>query len=489
MQKQQVLDTIKKNELINYGDGIVVGISGGYDSVCLLHILFSISSELNLKLYPVHINHMLRGEEALRDENFVKNFCSSIGIDLHVKKIDVAKKSLQDKISIEEAGRNARYEVFNSVAEKMSAAKIAVAHSRNDQAETILMRIIRGTGLEGLKGMEYKRDNIIRPLLDIDRTQIESYVNENGLEAITDSSNLHTDYFRNRIRLNVLPEINKAARIDITENLLRLSKIVVADDDFLRYNAELYYEKAIIAEGFGYVELDLAELARMHQAIKGRVLRMAILSSCGSITGLGYVHIEKLLSLIENGRTGARVDIPLGMMAIKSYTSIIIRRQVAEKHQNFEHKLKIPGKTDLDIKTANITTQIINFETNASCYEFINKSEAAYTKFIDFGKLGNGKYLDIVVRNRRDGDTFKPLNSNGTKKLKEYFIDNKIPREERNDFPLIAINKEIIWIIGNKTSDNYKVTDNTNSVLMITYAYNKNVEVKENSVTIIKGDK
>jgi len=473
MLKQQVLDTIKKNALINYGDGIVVGISGGYDSVCLLHILFSISSELNIKLYPVHINHMLRGEEALRDENFVKNFCSSLGLDVHVEKINVAKKALNDKISIEEAGRNARYDVFNSVLKEKSATKIAVAHSRNDQAETILMRIFRGTGLEGLKGIEYKRDNIIRPLLDADRSQIENYVNENGLEAITDSSNLHTDYFRNRIRLNVLPEINSAARTDITENLLRLSKIVVTDEEFLRYNAEIYYEKSIINKNFGYVELDLAELKKMHQAMSGRVLRMAIFDACGSINGLGYVHIEKLLWLIEDGHTGARVDIPLGMMATKSYASIIIRRRGTEKHQSFEHILIVPGKTNVYSIEATITTQIINFEANVNCYEFINKNKDVYTKFIDFGIIDKEKDFDIVVRNRRDGDIFKPIKSNGTKKLKEYFIDKKIPREERDKIPLIAINKEIIWIIGNKTSDNYKVTDNTNSVLMITFANNK----------------
>ncbi|MHB8062846.1 MAG: tRNA lysidine(34) synthetase TilS, partial [Ruminiclostridium sp.] len=174
-----------------------------------------------------------------------------------------------------------------------------------------------------------------------------------------------------------------------------------------------------------------------------------------------------------NGQTGARIDIPLGMMAVKAYNSIIFRKQVAEKHQSFEYKLKIPGNTDIEIITAAITTQKINFETIAGCNEFINKNKDVYTKFFDFGKLDKEKASDLVVRNRRDGDIFKPLNSNGTKKLKEYFIDNKIPREQRSDIPLIAINKEIIWIIGNKTSDNYKVTDNTNSVLMITFAYNK----------------
>ena len=472
MLKQLVLDTIEKNHLINNGDSIVVGISGGYDSVCLLHILFSLSFELNLKLYPVHINHMLRGDEALRDENFVKGFCASIGLDLHVEKIDIAKKARIDKISIEEAGRNARYEVFNSVLKEKAATNIAVAHSRNDQAETVLMRIFRGTGLEGLKGMEYKRDNIIRPLLDADRAQIEDYVNINGLEAITDSSNLHTDYFRNRIRLNVLPEINSAARTDITENLLRLSKIVVADEDFLRYNAELSFEKCILSQKDFFIELDLALLSKMHQAIQGRVLRMAIFKSCGSLNGIGFVHIEKLIALIENGRTGARVDIPHGMLAVKSYKSIIIRKQTAEQFHSFEYKLEIPGKTIINNINAIITTKLMNFEKKADCLELITKNKDIYTKFVDYGKL-NGNNFDIVVRNRRDGDIFKPLNSNGTKKLKEYFIDIKIQREERNEIPLLAINKEIIWIIGNKTSDNYKVTDNTNSVLKITFEHKK----------------
>lgn len=468
---KQVLDTIKKNNLISYGDGIVVGISGGYDSVCLLHILYCISEEFNLKLYPVHINHMLRGMEALRDENFVKDLCTSLGLCLHIERIDVANKAKINKISIEEAGRNARYEVFNKVALEKSASKIAVAHSRNDQAETILMRIFRGTGLEGLKGIEYKRDNIIRPLLDIDRKQIENYVNEKGLKAITDSSNLHTDYFRNRIRLNVLPEINNAARIDVTENLIRLSKIVVTDEDFLRYNAEIAYKNACINKSSESVELDLAELMKMHQAMVGRVLRIAILNCCGSIDGIGFVHIDKLLWLIRDGQTGSRIDIPHGMMAIKSYSSIIIKKQGEEKELNFEYKLKIPGQTEINAIDAIITTQIFNFDSNASCIDFVNKNKDIYTKFFDFGKIKFANKLDIVVRNRRDGDIFKPINSNGTKKLKEYFIDRKIARENRNKFPLIAINKEIIWIIGNKTSDNYKVTENTNSVLMIFFKY------------------
>ncbi len=463
---KQVLDTINKNDLIKYGEGIVVGISGGYDSVCLLHILHYISNDLDLRLYPVHINHMLRGLEATRDEEFVNDFCQSLGLSLHIKRVDIAQKAKNEKISIEEAGRNARYEEFNRVAAENSATKIAVAHSKNDQAETILMRIFRGTGLEGLKGIEYKRDNIIRPLLDIDREQIESYVNENGLEAVTDSSNMHTDYFRNRIRLKVLPEINNAARIDITENLLRLSKIVVTDEDFLRYNAEIAYQKSCIKKDINSVELNLSELIEMHPAILGRVIRIAILNSCGSIIGIGFNHIDKLMWLVREGQTGSRIDIPHGMVAVKSYSSILIKKQEEEKEEYFEYKLIIPGRTVLNDIEA-VVAQVINFDTNESCRKFVNENKGVYTEFFDLKNFESETILDIVVRNRRDGDIFKPLNSNGTKKLKEYFIDKKINREQRSKFPLIAKNKEIIWIIGNKTSDKYKVTDNTKSVLMI----------------------
>ncbi|MDF2986467.1 MAG: tRNA(Ile)-lysidine synthetase [Eubacterium sp.] len=473
MLKQQVLDTIKKYELINYGDGIVVGISGGYDSVCLLHILYSISEVFCLKLYPVHINHMLRGEEALRDENFVKALCASLGLEAVVKRIDIAERARTEKISLEEAGRDARYEEFERVIKETGADKIAVAHSKNDQVETLLMRIFRGTGPEGLKGIEYRRGNIIRPLLEADRVQIEHYVTENGLEAITDSSNLHTDYFRNRIRLQVIPQINSAVGSDITENLLRLSKIVVADEDYLRYNSELYYQNALLKKGKAYAELDLKQLCKMHQAICSRVLRMAFTDACKSVTGLEFVHIEKLLQLIANGRTGARLDLPLELMAQRSYNSLIIKKQGEETAEKFEYRLKVTGDTDIEIKNGIIKTNVLNFGTIEECKEFIKDRKSSDTAFFDFEKLQE-KYklkndLQLVVRNRLDGDIFKPLKSNGTKKLKEYFIDNKIPKNDRNKLPLIAINKEIIWIIGNKTSDNYKVTDNTKSVLMITF--------------------
>ncbi len=473
MLKQHVLNTIKKYGLINYGDGIVVGISGGYDSVCLLHILSSISEEFSLKLYPVHINHMLRGQEALRDESFVRTFCSSLGLEAIVERIDIAKKAADEKISLEEAGRNARYAVFNRISQEKSAQKVAVAHSKNDQVETLLMRIFRGTGPEGLKGIEFKRDNIIRPLLETSRELIEEYVDSNGLQAIIDSSNLHTDYFRNRIRLNVIPEINKAIGNDITENLLRLSKIIVADEDYLRYNSELYYKKAVTSNECGCIELDLKLISTLHKAVLSRVLRNAFTNATGNVTGLEYVHIEKLMQLVWEGRTGARLDLPMGYMAVKSYNSLTLQIQEQKDCESFEYILNLPGITEIhtSILRSEIKTEIIELETDEQYGELVSKNKHKQAGFFDFDKikkkLESDNSFQLVVRNRRDGDIFKPLKSNGTKKLKEYFIDSKIPKNQRSNFPLIAINKEIIWIIGNKTSDNYKVTDNTKFVLML----------------------
>ncbi len=473
MLKQLVMDTIKKNRLIDYGDGIVVGISGGYDSVCLLHILYSIAEEYSLKLYPVHINHMLRGDEAMRDEIFVRDFCGNLGLEAVVERIDVAKQARLEKISLEEAGRNARYDTFNKVLEGKSAHKIAVAHSKNDQAETLLMRLFRGTGPEGLKGIEYRRNNIIRPLLDAERSSIEEYVDGQGLQAITDSSNLHTDYFRNRIRLKVLPEINAAVGTDITSNLLRLSKILVADEDYLRYNSELYYKKAIVDKKSDFVELELESLVQLHRAVCSRVLRLAFAEASGRTTGLEYVHIDKLLQLVADGRTGSRLDLPFDYMAVKSYTTIAIQKHTDHVVESFEYLLNPPCEIEISSTRCKIIAEVHDFDSTERCREFLTHKQDSVTEFFDYdiikNKLCKDKDFQLVVRNRRDGDIFKPLKANGTKKLKEYFIDKKVPREQRDSFPLISINKEIIWIIGNKTSDNYKVTDNTKSVLMITY--------------------
>ncbi|HEX9061512.1 MAG TPA: tRNA lysidine(34) synthetase TilS, partial [Clostridia bacterium] len=198
---ERIKKTIADNSLIESGDSVLVGVSGGPDSVCLLHALSSLACDLGITLHAFHLNHMLRKEESNRDENYVRYFCIKFGIQLHVKQADILEASKKMGLSIEEAGREVRYEFLTEISNEINAGKIAVAHNSNDQAETVIMRLIRGTGLDGLKGMDYKRGKIIRPLLDISRKEIEEYCDEFGLNPVTDSSNLSDVYMRNRIRL------------------------------------------------------------------------------------------------------------------------------------------------------------------------------------------------------------------------------------------------------------------------------------------------
>ena len=205
---KKVYEYIQKNKLIKESEHIIVGLSGGADSVCLLHILHSLSNRLKIKLTAIHINHMLRGQEAKRDENFAINFCKELGIEIITKRIDVLKIAKEEKISEEEAGRNARYSTFYEYKKILGADKIATAHNKNDNAETVIMNIIRGSGLSGLKGIDAKRNDIIRPILDLERKEIVNYCNACNLGFVTDSTNRETKYTRNKIRLKLIKEID-----------------------------------------------------------------------------------------------------------------------------------------------------------------------------------------------------------------------------------------------------------------------------------------
>ena len=501
MLKQHVLNTIKNYGLLQKGEGVVVGVSGGYDSICLLHVLYQLSQQLDIKLYPVHINHMLRGQEALRDEQFVEDFCRSLSIEPIIFKIDVAKLAQNDKISLEEAGRNARYDAFSQTLIRTGAKKIAVAHNKNDQVETVLMRIFRGTGTEGMLGMSHLRGNIIRPLLDVSRLDIEHYVHENGLSAILDSSNLETDYTRNKVRLNLLPAINEAMGIDVSDNILRLSSIIRMDEQYLSKQAQIAYKKVCNVSGLVNqcntvwdrvvahtasieVSMDIKPLLEIDSAIRTRVLRLAIKQVKGNLTGIESIHIDRLNELCISGRTGSSIDIKQGIIATRQYDNIKLSFKSTKQTKDFCEKLNIPGITIIEDTSMQIATEVIVAETmdnskdKHDIKQLKNSEKEAYFD-LDLIKKAKERYLSdifttqtsgLVVRNRRSGDVFKPFKSNGTKKLKEYLIDEKVPKEIRSSIPLIAVGQEIIWIIGKKTSDNYRVTDNTKFILKISFS-------------------
>lgn len=464
----KVVETITRHRLIENGDKIVAGISGGPDSVCLLHLLHTLSEKINIKVYAIHINHKLRGSESDADEAFTFEICNKLGIYLRCLAFDIDEISRMERISLEEAGRETRYREFERFADETGAVKIAVAHNKNDQAETVLMNLLRGTGLQGLAGMDYMRGRIIRPLLDISRHEIESYCEDNSLGYRIDSSNLERDYTRNRIRLELIPEINKSFGTDLTESIHRMSLLLRNDNSFMEAEAVKAYDSSLEKCENGCVSLKLNELKLLHPALSGRVLRIAISRIKGDLKGIESKHIEDIAELLNKNRTGSVIQLPKRIRAGISYSSLKIYTEKTTTKIIFNYELNIPGYTLIDEIRASVDASIESISLNDDKYKRISYN--SLVQFFDYDRLKKG----MNIRNRQDGDIFTPYRSNGSKKLKEYFIDNKIPRGKRDEIPLITTYNEVIWIIGYKISDKFKVTENTKRVLKLNVAISKN---------------
>lgn len=466
MLEKKVLEVIKKNQLIEAGEKVVIGVSGGPDSVCLLHILHQLAEELDIKLFAVHINHMLRGKEADRDEQYVSELCKSLQIPLQVKTIDIRKKAQEEKLSIEEAGRDARYEAFGTVADQLGAMKIAVAHNRNDQVETVFMRLLRGTGPDGLSGMDVKRGRIIRPLLETEREEIESYCREYSLNPRTDSSNLENIYTRNRIRLELLPAIKRLFNFNINDNIYRLSSLVKQDMDFIEDYTAKAYRGCLQKADENEIVLDLAKLKQEHPAIVKRVIRHGVKILKGDLKGLESVHVESVFQMMSDRRvSGSDIHLPGNMRIRLSYGTLRVHySKDREGIPPFYKDILIPGNTEVEILDSSLEAEVVGREAFDKGSQ-TRAAQSAMIHYFDYDAVKTG----INIRNRRDGDIFRPFGSKGTKKLKEYFIDNKVPRDSRDKIPLIAINNEILWVIGFKTSDKFKVTENTKRVLKLKY--------------------
>lgn len=464
MLDKEVYNAIISHKLVEIGESVVVGVSGGPDSVCLLHVLWKLAQPLSIKLFAVHINHMLRGEESEQDEEYVVKLCEELNIPLVVKSVDIKEMARKRGMSLEEAGREARYRQFELCADKVGAAKIAVAHNRNDQSETVIMHILRGTGLDGLKGMDYKRGRIIRPLLAISRSEIENYCRENSISPRIDSSNLMDIYTRNKVRLDLIPYINGLFEIDIGENINKLSYLVRGEIDFIEEFASKAYNQCVVKKEHGKLDLNMEEFDKNHSAVKRRILRTAIKNIKGDLKGIEFKSVESIIELASKRKTGTQVHLPGKISAEIVYDTLVLSAQYEkEKTAAFERPVNIPGVTAVEELEASLEAEIVEKTLNAKTGYAAEKD--ALIQFFDYEKLKTG----INIRNRREGDVFKPLKSNGTKKLKEYFIDNKVPRGLRDNIPLVTKNNEVIWIIGYKISDKFKVTENTKSVLKLEY--------------------
>ncbi len=296
----KVIRTIEKYNLIQTGDKIVVGVSGGPDSICLLHILNSLKGKYNLQLFVAHINHMIR-ENAKIDEQYVKSFCKKIDVPVFVLHSEVLNLAKQQKISVEEAGRNVRYDFFNEILEKTKSNKIAIAHNCNDKAETIIMNVLRGSGISGLKGIEAKRDNkYIRPLIECTREEIENYCKENNLETRHDESNDENIYKRNKIRNIVIPFIKQEFNNNIVSTINRLSDVATQEDEYINKIVEKEYNNICISKKENEIELDLKKFNDLDIVIKNRMILYVVNILQQHTKGIEKVNIEDIIKLCGN---------------------------------------------------------------------------------------------------------------------------------------------------------------------------------------------
>ena len=454
----KVKETIIEHKLINENDNILVGVSGGADSMTLLYILRDIQKALSYNLFAAHVNHGIRGEDADGDEQYVRRHCSKLNIPFFSTKLNMDEYAKKHKLSSEEAGREIRYKYFRKVLLEIGGGKIAVAHNKNDQAETVIMRFLRGTGLDGLKGMEYYNKDIIRPLLDINREEIEKYCADKNLNPRVDKTNFEPIYGRNKIRLELIPYIQENFNRAIIDTLNRTSKLVQNDNDFLNIYVQEAFKRIKIEHKKDSLVLSNNQLLKLHPSIKSRVLRYSIEKILGHLKGIEEKHILSIINLSITKNTGKSIDISNNVTVRLSYDNLIIERQLNSKaNLDFEVKLNKIGSTYIQPLNKEIVIDVVEEKDIISNSRFI--------KLFDYDKIKGS----LIVRNRKAGDTFTPLGMEGKKKIKDFFIDEKISRDERDKIPLIVDDKEILWIVGYRINNKYKVTKNTKKILIIKY--------------------
>lgn len=452
--KETVFNNILHHNLISKGDNIVAGISGGLDSMALLMILYDLRKEFDINIIVCHVNHGVR-EEASKDQDFVRKTADKLKLDFKTIDVDMVSYGIDKGITAEEAGRELRYGFFRKVLKNAGRGKIAVAHNKNDQAETLLQRIIRGTGIDGLKGMEFRSQDIVRPILNINRSEIEEYLHSNDIEYVVDRTNLMPIYNRNKVRLELIPYIQDNFNPNIVETLWRTSHTSKIDSNYLDKMTREGYDKIVKEEGTYKVILDGIQFLSLHRSIQNRLIRLTIFNLIQNIQGISEYHVSSLVNMFLDFKTGKQMDLPNGLIARVSYNDLIIQRKKIGYNKDYYHNLSL-GENIIDQLDLKIIMKIVDKK---------DIKKGSNTIYIDFNKI-KGK---LSLRNRRNGDKIVPLGMKGRKKVKDYFIDKKVPREKRDRIPLLADEENIIWILGYKLSDLYKISDKTEKILAIEY--------------------
>lgn len=434
--------------MIQPGDRILIGLSGGADSICLAELLWHLKEEFNMELGALYCHHGIRGGEADEDGFFVKRFCEAREIAYFEARENVEERAKKKKMSVEEAGREFRYETFEQIMVRENFGKLAVAHNANDRAETMLFHLARGTNLSGLCTMEPMREFgrgkvLIRPLLWTTREEIEKWLVIQELTWRTDSTNLSDLYTRNQIRHQVLPKLQKI-NAQAVQHMGEASDSIREAVEFLGEEEEKIIKSCVKVEKERAV-ICISMLQQCHIYMKKAVLYRVLCQVLGSRKDIGSIHIKMLLDLLD-GESGKQVSLGHGLYGRKEYDKLVISDQSRHNLSFDEGKL---SNIDLQMEVVPYTGQEI----------LKNK----YTKYLDCDKIKD----NLVLRHWQEGDYIFLREDGGKKKLGRYFIDEKIPPEERRRIPLLADGNHIVWVVGYRISAYYKVTDKTKNILVV----------------------
>lgn len=448
--------TIREQQLFNPRDTLIVALSGGADSCALLDLLVRLPG-FNLRLVAAHLNHCLRGAESEGDEQFCRELAASHGIPFESGRVDIKALAKSEGLNLEDAGRRARIAFLDQLREKHGAAAIVTAHHGDDQAETVLMRLLRGSGMTGLSGMQHHNQRgYLRPLLDVTRAQIEHYLTELGLAWREDSSNRDHNFLRNRIRHELLPlleQYNPAIRQRLTA-----TAAILSDEDALldslaeRACAELFHrdDTEIACSSTG--------LKTHPPALQRRILRLAYRQLAGNLDGLGLEHIEAVLRLTDSPRPNARLSLPQNISAVREYDRIMLRSGV-ELSPDGSGEISIsapglyrwPGGGSLTVEVCSAPPDFNNLPAGSACF--------------DLDQLP----FPWLVRTFRPGDRIVPFGMTGTKKVKNIFIDAKLPLAERKRIPMLFCNGELIWIAGVRSSESGRINPTSSTFAKVSY--------------------
>ena len=449
----KVIATIKKHSMLSAEEKILVGLSGGPDSVCLICVLNNLKDKFKLDLHAVYIDHGLRPEETPEETEFCKNLCAGLSIPFTTKVIDVKTYSKEQGLNKQEAARELRYRIFEETAYKIKAHKIALGHTADDQLETFFIRFFRGSGPRGLSGIPPVRANIIRPLIEIEREEIEGFLDEQRINYIIDSSNLKKAYLRNRLRLSFIPEI-KTINPQIAQIVSQTMEILREEEKYFDIIVTKTLMKLICKKTDFRIDLFLIPLEAMEKVILRRVLRRAI-DATKNIRGIEFIHIEDIIDLIRHGRQGDRIYLPKGLRVIKNYSTLVITSEIPLRLGTFT--LNVPGEFVSRESRVVINASI---EDNVDSY-----GDGKTIAVFDADKTGT----ILIVRPRENGDFFHPMGFGKRKKLQDYFVDEKVPRDERNEIPIIMSGDDIVWIAGFRGDERFKVSDETKRFLKMEF--------------------